>query len=59
MADFTGQNRSLPTAQEVLSFIALKYFKVVDPSKQEELNAYLKYLIDVRKVLLVDAQRSL
>lgn len=56
MADFTGQNRSLPTAQEVLSFIALKYFKVVDPSKQEELNAYLKYLIDVRKVLFVDAQ---
>ncbi|XP_078356427.1 uncharacterized protein LOC144641270 [Oculina patagonica] len=58
MADLTGENRSLPTAEEVFNFIALKYFKAVDPCKPEELNAYLKYLIEIRKVLFVNAQQG-
>ena len=61
VADFGVQNVScvgLPSAQGVLSFIALKYSQAVDPSKQEELNDYLKYLRDVREVLFVDAQQG-
>ena len=50
--------RGFPSAQEVLNVIALKCFPSVDPSKPEELNGYLKYLKEVRKVLLVDAQRG-
>ena len=50
------ENERLPSAQEVLNFITLKYFKKVDPSKPEERNAYLQYLKEVRKVLFVDAQ---
>ena len=46
----------VPSAQGVLNFIAYKYFKTVDTSNPEELNGYLQYLKDVRKVLLVDAQ---
>ena len=50
--------RGVPSAQGVLNFIAYKYFQSVDPSKPEELNGYLQYLKEVRKVLLVDAQRG-
>ncbi|XP_078351394.1 uncharacterized protein LOC144636134 isoform X2 [Oculina patagonica] len=57
-ASATAENRNLPTAQGVLNFIALKYFDVVDPSKPEERNDFLKYLIDVRKLLFVDAQQG-
>ena len=48
----------LPSAEGVLNFIALKYFQNVDPSKPEELNGYLKYLTEVRKVLFKDAQQG-
>ena len=51
-------NGGLPTTQAVLNFIALKYFRAVDPTNPEELNGYLKYLTDVRKVLLVDTQQG-
>ncbi len=60
-ADFAGDNitsEGIPTADGVLNFIALKYFQVVDPSNPEELNDYLKYLRDVRKVLFKDAQQG-
>ena len=61
MAGFGGENvayGSIPPTQGVLNFIAYKYFQAVDPSKPEELNGYLQYLRDVRKVLLVDAQQG-
>ena len=34
----------VPNAQEVLNFIAHKCFKVIDPSKPEELNGFVRYL---------------
>lgn len=46
----------VPSAQEVLNFIAFKCFQEVDPSKPEELNGFLQYLKEVRRVLFVDAQ---
>ncbi|CAH3126007.1 unnamed protein product [Pocillopora meandrina] len=46
----------LPSSEEVLNFIALKYFKEVDASSPHERNEFLQYLKDVRKLLLVDTQ---
>ena len=46
----------IPNAQEVMSFIARKYFQTLDTTKPEELNGFLQYLSDVRKVLVLDAQ---
>ena len=43
-------NGVVPSAQEVLNLIAFKCFQT------EELNGYLKYLKEVRKVLVVDVQ---
>ena len=54
--DVTVGNDGLPSAQGVLSFIALKAFQPVDPSKPEELNGFLEYMEKVRKVLIVDTQ---
>ena len=46
----------LPSSQGVMNFIAHKYFQTVDTTKPEELNGFLRYLTDVRKVLLLGAQ---
>ena len=43
-------------SQGVMNFIARKYFQTVDTTKPEELNGFLRYLTDVRKVLVLDAQ---
>ena len=51
-------NKAVPTTQEVLNFIALKHFKEVDPSKPEELNGFLQYFKEVRKVLVLDVQQG-
>ena len=51
-------NGGFPSAQEVLNFIALKYFQTIDPSKPEELNGYLKYLKEVRKVLVLETHQG-
>ena len=45
-----------PSTQQVLDFIAHKYFKTVDPSVPEELNGFLRYLKEVRKVLVLDTK---
>ena len=47
---------TVPSAQEVMNSIAHKYFRVVDPSNPEELNGFVRFLSDVRKVLILDAQ---
>ena len=46
----------IPSAQEVMNSIAHKCFRVVDPSSPEELNGFVRFLSDVRKVLVLDAQ---
>ena len=43
-------------SQGVMNFIARKYFQTVDTTKPEELNGFLRYLTDVRKVLVLDSQ---
>ena len=49
-------NEAVSTTQEVLNYIAHKHFKIVDPSKPEELNGFLQYLKEVHKVLVLDVQ---
>ena len=46
----------VPNAQRVMNFITYRYFQTVDTTKPEELNGFLQYLSDVRKVLVLDAQ---
>ena len=43
-------------SQGVMNFIARKYFQTVDTTKPEELNGFLRFLTDVRKVLVLNAQ---
>ena len=54
----TVGNNGICSPQEVLSCIALKTFQPVDPSKTEELNGFLKYMEQVRKVLMVGAKQG-
>ena len=42
---------SIPSAQDSLNSIALRYFQFVDPSKPEQLNAFLENLEKVRIAL--------
>ncbi len=61
MADLSGENvphAGIPPTQDVLNFIAFKYFQGVDTSRPEELNDFITYLRDVRNVLVLDAQQG-
>ena len=46
----------IPTAHEVLNFIALKYFQTVDTTKPEERSEFLSYLTAVRSLLFQSTQ---
>ena len=61
----TSPSTSLPTvadpigfssSQAFLNLIASKYFREVDPSTPAELNAFVRYLQEVRKALIVDVK---
>ena len=51
-----ADTKVFPSAQEVLDRIATKCLKKVDPSSPEELNAFIQYLENVRKALIVDVK---
>ena len=51
-------NAGLPSTQRVMTFIADRYFQVVNPSTLEELNGFVQYLRDVRNLLIVDTQQG-
>lgn len=44
------------STQDVLDRIAVKYLEKVDPSNPEELNEFLRYMTEIRKVLVLDAK---
>ena len=48
----------IPSAQDSLNLIALRYFQFVDPSKPEQLNAYLENLEKVRQELFNHRESS-
>ncbi len=61
MIDLKGEDVALAghsLTQNVLNFIAHKYFQDVDPSKPEELNGFLQYLKDKHSVRFVDTQQG-
>ena len=61
VAEFRGDNvtyAGLPPTQGILNSIAHRYFQVVNPSTEDELNGFLRYLREVRKVLVVDTQQG-
>ena len=43
-----------PSTQDVLNFIAYKCFEKFDPSNRDELNGFIKYLKEVREVIVLD-----
>ena len=48
----------IPSAQDSLNSIALRYFQFVDPSKPEQMNAYLENLEKVRQALFNHRESS-
>ena len=54
----TSPSTSLPTgaAQEVLDRIATKYLQHLKSSSPEEFNGFIKYMKEVRKVLIADVK---
>ena len=53
---FDCETSPAPSTQEVLNVIALKSFKEIDPSNPEELNGFVRFLSEVRNVLLLHVQ---
>ena len=49
-------NGAYPTEQDVLNAAAIKYLQTVDPSSPEELNGFIKWLKEVKKVLIVGTE---
>ena len=45
-----------PTKEGVMNFLAYKYFQDVDPAKPEEINGFLRFMKEIRKVLTVNIQ---
>lgn len=54
----TVGSEGVSSTQDVLNFIAIECFKAVDPSEPEQLNNFVAYLQDVRKVLFVKAEEG-
>ena len=46
----------VPSTQQVLNLAAFKYLQTIDPSKPEDMNGFVQYLKEVRKVLIVDTK---
>ena len=47
---------AIPNSQEVLNLAAFKYLKTIDPSKPDDLNGFVRYLREVRELLIVDTK---
>ena len=54
----TIRNQRFPSKEEVLAFIALNSFSAFDVSRPEERNRYIRYLEDLRKVLVVSSHEG-
>ena len=52
-AEATPQQNVRLDVQEILNLVATKYLKNIDPSTPEEFNCFVRYLYEVRKVLIV------
>ena len=48
-----SEQNGFPTTQAILNLVASNYLANVNPSTREELNDFVQYLLEVRKVLIV------
>ena len=51
-------NQRIPSKEEVINFIALHSFTAFDHSRPEERSGYVRYLEDVRNVLVVGSHEG-
>ena len=49
-------NGAIPSPQQVLSSIASRYLNNLNPSTQEDFNSFVRYMREVREVILVDCK---
>ena len=49
-------NGGIPSTQQILNSIASKYLNILNPSTPEDLNGFIQYMKEVRKVVLVDSK---
>ena len=49
-----SEQNGIPSTQAILNLVASNYLVNVNPSTREELNDFVQYLLEVRKVLIVD-----
>ena len=47
-------NDAIPSPQQVLSSIASRYLNNLNPSTQEDFNSFVRYMREVREVILLD-----
>ena len=47
-------NGVIPSPQQILSLIASKYLNNLNPSTPEDFNGFIRYMKEVREVILVD-----
>ena len=49
-------SRAIPSSQEILNLIASKYLNNLNPSTPEDFNGFIRYMKEVREVILVDCK---
>ena len=49
-------NGVIPSPQQILSLIASKYLNNLNPSTPEDFNSFIRYMKEVREVILVDCK---
>ena len=49
-------NGVIPSKQQILNLIASKYLNNLNPSTPEEFNGFIRYMREVREVILVDCK---
>ena len=48
-----SEQNGIPSTQAILNLVAFNYLANINPSTPEEFNAFVQYLTDLRKVLIV------
>ena len=51
-------NGVIPSPQQILSLIASKYLNNLNPSTPEEFNSFIRYMKEVREVILFDCKHG-
>ena len=52
----TSNVTTIPSSQDILNLIASKYLNSLNPSAPEDFNSFVRYMKEVREVILVDCK---